>query len=280
MQMTRQEKLNNYDEFVEKFTPQKTTDDCYTPPGIYDVVKNYVCKRWNIDPKTVVRPFWPGWDYETIDYSDSAVVIDNPPFSILSKIIKFYLTKDIDFFLFCPSLTALSSGLDCNHIICDCGITYENGAVVHTSFVTSFGRPNVAESCPELTRIVNDKMAELLEVKKKRVPKYAYPRELVNAAMIQRYSKYGITFEVKREECALVRSLDAQRAVGKAVYGAGLLLSKQKAADRVAADRVAADRAAADRAADYTWELSDRERRIVEILSKNTGNTCKEVCTP
>ena len=69
MQMTRQEKLNNYDEFVEKFTPQKTTDDCYTPPGIYDVVKNYVCKRWNIDPKTVVRPFWPGWDYETIDLS-------------------------------------------------------------------------------------------------------------------------------------------------------------------------------------------------------------------
>lgn len=27
-----------YDAFVEKFTPKKTTDDCYTPPLVYDAV--------------------------------------------------------------------------------------------------------------------------------------------------------------------------------------------------------------------------------------------------
>ena len=28
----------SYKEFVEKFKPKKTTDDCYTPPEIWDVI--------------------------------------------------------------------------------------------------------------------------------------------------------------------------------------------------------------------------------------------------
>lgn len=28
----RQQTINDYDAFVEKFKPKKTTDDCYTPP--------------------------------------------------------------------------------------------------------------------------------------------------------------------------------------------------------------------------------------------------------
>ena len=30
------EKSNDYEGFVEKFKPKKTTDDCYTPPLVYD----------------------------------------------------------------------------------------------------------------------------------------------------------------------------------------------------------------------------------------------------
>lgn len=30
--MTREEKFNDYDGFVAKFKPKKTTDDCYPPP--------------------------------------------------------------------------------------------------------------------------------------------------------------------------------------------------------------------------------------------------------
>lgn len=40
--------------------------------------------------RTIVRPFWPGGDYEDFDYPTGCVVIDNPPFSILSKIVRFY----------------------------------------------------------------------------------------------------------------------------------------------------------------------------------------------
>lgn len=28
----RQQTIDDYDAFVEKFKPKKTTDDCYTPP--------------------------------------------------------------------------------------------------------------------------------------------------------------------------------------------------------------------------------------------------------
>lgn len=36
---TREEIFNDYEGFVEKFKPKKTTDDCYTPPEIYEAVK-------------------------------------------------------------------------------------------------------------------------------------------------------------------------------------------------------------------------------------------------
>ena len=29
-----------YEDFVEKFKPKKTTDDCYTPPNVYEEVLN------------------------------------------------------------------------------------------------------------------------------------------------------------------------------------------------------------------------------------------------
>lgn len=270
-EMTRQERINDYDGFVEKFKPKKTTDDCLTPPEIYEVIKGYVCDRWGIDPGDVVRPFWPGGDYKSFDYPSGAVVIDNPPFSLLSKIIRFYLTEKIPFFLFCPSLTSLSGGADANHIICDCSITYENGAVVRTSFVTSFGRPNVVESCPELSRLVNSKMKEILKSQKAEMPKYLYPNELLTAAMVQRYAKYGVPFEVRADECLLVRALDAQKSTGKAIYGAGLLLSTQKAAERAAAERAAIERAATELAVAHVWQLSERERYIVDMLSRPAG---------
>lgn len=132
----------SYEDFVGKFEPKKTTDDCYTPPTIYGVIRDWACREYGIDPDRIVRPFYPGGDYEAFDYPPGAVVLDNPPFSILSQICEFYIVRKIPFFLFAPSLTAFAGKRVCmqmNHIICDCSIVYENGAVVRTSFVTSFG---------------------------------------------------------------------------------------------------------------------------------------------
>lgn len=61
-----------YEAFVDKFKPKLTTDDCYTPPEVYEVVKNWACAKYGIDPAKIVRPFYPGGDYESFDYSGGA----------------------------------------------------------------------------------------------------------------------------------------------------------------------------------------------------------------
>ena len=38
-------KSNTYKEFVDKFKPKKTTDDCYTPDVIYKAVKDWAIKE-------------------------------------------------------------------------------------------------------------------------------------------------------------------------------------------------------------------------------------------
>ena len=86
--MSRQLSFTDYDGFCEKFKPKKTTDDCYTPPAVYDAVLDYVNR--NVTPlegREVVRPFWPGGDYERHEYPKGCIVIDNPPFSITAQIV-------------------------------------------------------------------------------------------------------------------------------------------------------------------------------------------------
>ena len=248
-----------YQAFVDKFKAKKTTDDCYTPTLVFDAVRDWACKEYGIDPSKIVRPFYPGGDYENFEYPEDCVVLDNPPFSILSKICEFYLDRQIPFFLFAPSLTAFSGKNVCmrmNHIICDADITYANGAVVRTAFVTSYGGDVVAQTAPELGRAILEATKKIKAETRREIPKYTYPDNLLTTAMLQKYSKYGIEFRVRRGECTRVSVLDEQRGSGKAVFGGGLLMNDAKAAERAAAERAAA----------HVWELSERERRIVEAL--------------
>ena len=88
-----------YFEFVEKFKPKKTTDDCYTPQLIYDAVADWVAQRYGVDRTSFFRPFYPGGNYDGEDYTGK-IVVDNPPFSIITAIIRFFLNRGIRFFLF------------------------------------------------------------------------------------------------------------------------------------------------------------------------------------
>ena len=262
----RNVKSKTYEEFVEKFKPKRTTDDCFTPPLIYDTVRDWACAEYGIDPAKIVRPFWPGGDYKTFDYPEGCTVLDNPPFSILAKICAYYLERNIPFFLFAPGLAAFSGKSVCmriNHIICDADIEYANGAIVHTAFVTSYGGDEVARTAPDLGEQIKKAMESIRAGKTKTLPKYEYPDHIVTAALLQRYSKYGIDFRIRRGDAVYITALDAQRAHGKTIFGGGLLLSSPKAAERAAAERAAAERAAAHR-----WVLSDRELEIVAELSQ------------
>lgn len=205
-------KFEDYEEFVEKFKVKKTTDECWTPPEIYDVVRDWACAEYGIDAAKIVRPFYPGGDYERFDYSGGKVVLDNPPFSILSRILSFYLDRGIPFFLFAPGLTAFSSqktvGRACR-VLVDCGVVYANGAAVQTAFVTSYDAGCALRTAPELSRRLRDKVAELSRRGKKKMRSYDFPPHLLRAAGVKRLASLGVDFRVPAEECVFVSRLDA-----------------------------------------------------------------------
>ncbi len=261
--------FEDYEGFVEKFKPKKTTDDCFTPPEIYDVVLDYVRERWGVEESDVVRPFWPGGDYQSFEYPEGCVVVDNPPFSILSKIQSWYIDRGIRYFLFAPALTILSHRRDCmrvDHIVCDCNITYANGAVVRTGFVTNLEPRYVLEADPDLGERLNAADAALRKAGKTELPKYTYPDEVLTSARAQWMASHHTPLKIRREDACPISKLDAQAAQGKTVFGGGLLLSTRAAAERAAAERAAAERAAATR-----WELSDRERAMQGILDRQAA---------
>lgn len=87
-------------EFEDKFKIKHTTDDCFTPPVVYEAVKGWVLEHYGIsEDREIVRPFYPGGDYKMFEYPEGCLVLDNPPFSIMSEIVEFYKDKGIDWHL-------------------------------------------------------------------------------------------------------------------------------------------------------------------------------------
>ena len=244
------ESFHDYDGFVDKFKPKLTTDDCYTPSLVYSAVVEWAMGEYGIDPDKIVRPFYPGGDYEQLTYPEGCVVLDNPPFSILSSILRFYQERRIKFLLFAPGVTCLSPKVDGVCALCTgVQVIYENGAKVNTSFLTNMEPGIRAYTAPRLREMVA-RAVELEQQKHKRtIPKYDYPTDVVTAAALNQLSKYGQDLRIRDEDCIRICGLDAQKPYGKTIFGRGLLLSRHAAAERAAAERAAAHR----------WTLSQRE---------------------
>ena len=264
----RQEGNDEYNEFLDKFEQPKTTDDCYTPDNIYEAVASWTAKEYGLDRKRFVRPFFPGGDFENYPYRPGDVVVDNPPFSILSQIYDFYLEKKIDFLLFAPCMTSLKTSATrglCS-IYDDCDILYENGATVPTAFVTSLEKEYITRTAPELGAAVREANNENLEKQRKSLPKYKYPDNVISSAAMSYIGRYSIDLRIKKAEAKVIDGLDSQKAMDKVIYGGGLLVSDRAAAEKAAAEKAAAEKAAAEKAAAIVWELSEREKEIVRKL--------------
>lgn len=160
----KEDKLNGYEAFVEKFKRKLTTDDCYTPQHVYEVIVDWLSKKCSFNRMHIIRPFYPDKDYKATDYYSGSVVIDNPPFSILAEILRFYNEHNIYFFLFCPHLTSFQNADKGTVIVADITIEYENGAKICTDFITNFPEftEYVAITSPELRLAIED-------VQKKRI---------------------------------------------------------------------------------------------------------------
>ena len=259
--MTREEKFNDYEGFVEKFKPKKTTDDCYTPPAVYEAVKDWACRRYGIDPDCTVRPFWPGGDYERFDYPAGAVVLDNPPFSCLARIVRFYTERQIPYFLFAPGLTALGlTRHGAGVIYTDSRITYHNGAQVNTAFATSYG-PNLVEIAPDLGEAIKAAQRKGRTIKR---TIYQYPPNLLTTQAALALARNGIPYALPRREAVFIRALDAMRAEGKEAFGGALLISDAAAARKAAAEQTFVR----DELPTKVWHLSEREQGIIQELNK------------
>ena len=256
-----QEGNDEYNAFLDKFEEKKTTDDCYTPDNIYEVVAEYVEKRYKVDRGDFVRPFYPGGDYQAQKYKKTDKVVDNPPFSIMAEIVDFYIDKGVKFFLFAPGLAALNyTNRGTVAAVCTYeSITYENGADVTTSFITNMEPSEVmAMSAPELSAKLKTTNEENERKFRKQFPKYEYPDEVITGAKLGYISKYGQALTIKRNAAQFIRALDAQKESGGGIYGGALLLSEEQAAERAAAERAAATR----------LNLSEREKAIIEKLNE------------
>ena len=251
------EKFNDYEGFVEKFKPKKTTDDCYTPPLVYDAVADWAAKEYGLNRADFVRPFYPGGDYEQFDYTGK-IVVDNPPFSILGNIVRFYTAQNIPFLLFAPTLCGLARYADiCTVFPTGADIEYENGATIPTSFCTNLDPPDIrARTVPELYRAVTDANDRNRKENRVTLPKYVYPPELITTAQMYPFARVGISFVIPRSESVRISALDAQRQMKKAVFGCGWLLSERLTAEREKAEREKVER----------FQLSENELAMIANL--------------
>jgi hypothetical protein len=135
---------------------KNTNDECFTPPKVYEAVAEWLRERTGL-AGPFARPFFPGGDYENFDYTKYIAVVDNPPFSIITKITGFYAGRGIPFFLFAPGLSALRAAQHegCCAIYTEGRLIYENGLDVRTAFVSNLFPGVKAMTAPDLDSAIN-----------------------------------------------------------------------------------------------------------------------------
>ena len=211
--------FDDYDSFVEKFEVKKTTDDCYTPPEVYNIILEWIKEHVDLTGCRIVRPFYPGGDYENEDYKPNDIVIDNPPFSILSSIIKYYTENNIKYFMFAPHLTSAQNvRYGGTLLVVGANIIYENKASVATSFVSNlFGDIRIM-GIPELYRRLED----INRRNKVNLPKYEYPDNVLTISKVFYCVKNGISVSIKQNETAYIAELESQKKHKKGIFGGGV----------------------------------------------------------
>lgn len=240
--------FHDYESFLKKFSDNpKTTDDTYTPQDVYEAVVAYVDSIYPLKGKQILRPFFPGGDYENADYPVGGVVIDNPPFSIFTEICRWYSRRNIPFFLFGSGMTIFSVLKYCSVVIINKSITFSNGAKVRINFATNL----LADTWVTTAVSLNDAIGHCQSQNQKaKLAKYRYPDELLSVSDFQSIANGDTDFSVSRHEAMVVKNLDLHQ---NGLFGDHLLVSKAAAAKAAAAKVI-------------PIELSKREQELVKHL--------------
>lgn len=212
-------------DFLEKFANPKeyNTDECYTQLSIMDVVQNYVAETYHLRPSQMCRVFYKGAEFRDIAYPDGVVVVDNPPFSMLTKIVKWFNEEGVDYFLFAPTLTAFSVLPYCGVVITGARICYGNGAYVNTSFVTNLGGKSVTIDGSLRKRLL---AADRMKKHNGAHPKYNLPPEVLTPARAAQLAERGNDAFFSEREIRYIRKLKNMK---KPLFGGGVLIKRERA---------------------------------------------------
>ena len=253
--------FRDYASFVAKFTEQpKTTDDCYTPEDVYNAVVEYVGTITDMTGKCILRPFYPGGDYENAEYPDNGIVIDNPPFSMFTKIVRFYMAADIPFFLFGPGMTILQiCKYGATAVIIGKQVLFHNKAFIRMNFATNLLPDMMVVTAPTLTEALENLPSQN---QKSELPKYRYPENVISTSMLQTIANGGIEIGIPRAASITIGGLDNHPKGKSALFG-DHILAAQAAAKATAQ---AAAKATAQAAARIPIPLSEREIKIISTL--------------
>lgn len=245
-----------------------TQDECYTPPEVYDTVLEYAVERYQLQGKHIVRPFVPGGNYQQYVYDKNDVVIDNPPFSMRTKITKWYINHGIPFFLFINGIygVSLSRGLHgkATVIVTNADASFyhkPNNKTIKLGFVTNLEPENIVlRGDVALTNKLN------ALVKKKALNKYQYPENMITNSDVLAAIRRGVELQLTTNNCLFKYNLD---------YHKEHKLSGVKGGCYLVDDNVYNEyKAAMEKVPPYTHHvtLSKREKAIIEKLNKRSGD--------
>lgn len=200
----------SYDDFIKKFRPINGSDECYTPIPVFECVYNYVRELFpQFNNMENLRPFKPNGNFLKENYTNK-IVIDNPPFTILSNIIQYYKLNNIKFWLFAPTLTIMHYYKKCDIVLTKLNIKYTNGANINTSFVTNmFGDDRIV-----LDGILTRKINSLSPLPKKNKNLHPY---ILSGARLQKWVTFDKVITIKREDTLPIIS-SKYKIFGNGVY--------------------------------------------------------------
>lgn len=228
---------------------------------------DWVIDKYNLQDDTkIVRPFYPGGNYKEFDYPTNCIVIDNPPFSILASIRKWYMKQGIKYFLFCPTFTSLYKKHEDCLVITERKITYTNGALVNTSFVTNLDDKNAIVTAPDLSLLL--KQAKSQEVKSSKRIEKKYPKNVVSLVILGSLVRRGQSIAIPKNACCSIREIEAEKEAGLKSFGRKLLV-----ADNIAEDIDKKLKLPTINTEEYVLELSEAEKAIIKTLGKGNYGT-------
>lgn len=257
--------FTDYESFIAKFSDNpKTTDDCYTPQDVYEAVVKYVGTIVDLSDKLILRPFFPGGDYEHSDYPENGIVIDNPPFSIFTKCCAFYSMHRIPFFLFGPGMTITSVCRFCTAVLVDNNIIWENGANVRVDFASNLYGNLIATTAPLLHQLLQQCPSQI----KAGLPQFSYPTEVVRVSDFHVMCSGDVEYSLKRDEVEIMRKLDYKDNM----FGDFFLVPTHKGIEKEESRKKAqaiTKQKEDNRVLDaVSVNLSTREQKIIERLNK------------